>query len=98
MEKTVIAVLAAMGAAAAATPGHAATSAELDSAMAASSFSDLLRPVPNAVAMLKVADEQDPITPEAGVELAQYYHHHHHRRWRFYHHHHHHHHYRRFNY
>jgi hypothetical protein len=58
----------------------------------AQSFAELLRPIPNAIERLKIADAD-----EAGGQprfiKAQYYnnhHHHHHYRRRHYHHHHHH--------
>ncbi|HEY3677492.1 MAG TPA: hypothetical protein VGL45_02150 [Bradyrhizobium sp.] len=42
------------------------------------SYSDLLEPIPNAVAVLKVLDERAPASAEGNVQLAQFYHHHHH--------------------
>src|SRR3984893_3241279 len=69
----------------------------------ARSYSELLQPIPNAVALLMAADsvngapgktesEQKP-----DMQLAQYYpHHHHHHHYRRYHHHHHHHHHHRY--
>ncbi len=67
------------------------------SAQAATSYADLLRPIPNALAQLRASE---PAAPGAHVEEAQFlapYHHHHHHRYyrrhrRYYHHHHHHHH------
>jgi hypothetical protein len=57
----------------------------------ASSFNDLLKPIPNAARLLKAIDESGPAKPAevaSDVQVAQfvypYYHHHHH------HHHHHH--------
>lgn len=63
-----------------------------DAALTASSFADLLNPIPNAVALLKNSDEALAAqgSESAKVELAQYYHHHNHYRRFFYHHHHHH--------
>lgn len=68
----------------------------------ASSFAELLEPIPNAASLLRAVDQAQPgPTAEANVQLAQlyYYHHHHHhhhhhfwRRYRHHHHHHHHHH------
>jgi len=61
----------------------------------ASSFSDLLKPVPNAMAALRAVDDAAPVRPGAdGVQLARrhHHHHHHHHRMRRHHHHHHHHH------
>ena len=74
----------------------------------ASSYGDLLAPIPNAVALLRAVDmagaanagvtEQSELS--SGVQVAQYHHHHHRYRYRYryrrYHHHHHHHRYRRY--
>jgi len=50
----------------------------------ASSFTDLLEPIPNAVALLQVVDEAGPISSaDENIQQVQFYHHHHH------HHHHH---------
>ena len=97
-----VAGVATMGSAQAAT-GPADNSSD---ALQASSYADLLAPVPNAVEALK-ADDARAQEAAAEVQLAQYYpypypppyyryrhhhHHHHHAYWRRYHHHHHHHH------
>jgi hypothetical protein len=71
----------------------------------ANSFSDLLEPIPNAVALLQAVDENAPaVSRDENVQLAQYHHDHHHSQYRRYaprvvvvpryrrHHHHHHHH------
>jgi hypothetical protein len=92
-----------LGALVAGTQAHAALpTASPQSVLAASSYAELLRPIPNALATLKALD-----APEARVEEAQYYpyyyrpppiayyhhhHHHHHHRYYYHHHHHHHHH------
>ena len=95
-----VAGLATMSAAQAAT--HPAPSPA--EALQASSYADLLTPIPNAAALLK-ADAASARQP-AEMQLAQVYytpypppyayyhhhHHHHHRYWRRYSHHHHHHH------
>ncbi len=60
--------------------------------MAAASYADLLKPIPNAVETLKASDAVLSSEDGAKVEMAQYYHHHHHHHFfhrRFYHHHHH---------
>ncbi len=94
MDKTVIGLVAAIGAFTAMAPAQAEVSAALNDAMQASTFGDLLRPIPNAAALLKIADEQQPVSSDRGVQLAQdYHHHHHHHHRRRYHHHHHHHYY-----
>jgi hypothetical protein len=62
----------------------------------ANSFADLLDPIPNAAALLRVVDESAPAsTADENIQLAQYHHHHHHHHHhrRRHHHHHHHHHY-----
>jgi hypothetical protein len=96
-----VAGVATMGSAQAAT-GPASNTSE---ALEASSYADLLAPVPNAVEALKADDAARAREAAAEVQLAQYYpypypppyyyyhrHHHHHAYWRRYHHHHHHHH------
>jgi hypothetical protein len=93
-----------------AIPAQAATAAPptYQDAMQASSYADLLKPTPNASALLKAStdariSDSEPGT-QARVQQAQfwvqigprrpwYYHHHHHHHW-YYHHHHHHHYYR----
>ena len=109
MDKTLVCLVSAVGALAAAGPASAAVSAApLADAMRATSYADLLKPIPNAVALMKqaVADdaERDAATlatePQATVQDVQViilpnHHHHHHRyyrRHRHYHYHHHHHH------
>ena len=58
----------------------------------ASSFADLLEPIPNAAALLRAVDESAPgSSADENVQLAQFYYHHHH-------HHHHHSQYRRYRY
>jgi hypothetical protein len=93
MDKTIAGLIGAMGALAAATPSHAAvqTPMDMDSAMTAHSYADLLRPIPNAAALLK-ASARVAVTPaafvpgesgQAQIETVQYdqpvaHHHHHH--------------------
>ena len=101
-----------VGAVAALTSIDAAQAATQDAPalavpLRAASYSDLLTPIANALAVLK-ADDQARSQGAAGesadkVEVAQvFYHHHHHHHYhhryiiRRYHHHHHHHHYRRY--
>ncbi len=99
MDKTVTSLIAALSAVAAAAPSHAApvAPAAVHQALEFSSYADLLKPIPNAVAILKQAAEAEEATSSDGqatVETVQFYHHHHHRyfRRRYYHHHYHHHH------
>ena len=103
MDKSIAGLIGAVGAMAAATPAMAATNAapQLDEVMQVTSYADLLKPIPNAVAMKQAYDEAQAARPaEPEVMTIQYYHHHHHhhhyrywrRRWHHHHHHHHHHH------
>jgi hypothetical protein len=86
MDKSIAGLLGAVSALALAAPSHAAVGPnDLDSAMSASSYADLLKPIPNARALLEVAslqDEQAPAQEAAfdsnAVEQVQYHHHHHH--------------------
>jgi len=55
-----------------------------DDVLKASSYAELLEPIPNAGALLQAIDEAAPPKADSNVQLAQFYHHHHH------HHHHHH--------
>jgi hypothetical protein len=97
MDKTVAGLIGAMSALVAAVPGQAAMSRPLtvEAAMEASSYADLLRPIPNALALLRAAAaaqaESGSTAPvsegEATVQEVQFHHHHHYRR-RHYHHHH----------
>ncbi len=88
MDKKIAGLLGAV--AGVATLGAAHATPAPANPMAASSYADLLAPVPNAVEALKTDNEARTQAPE-GVQLAQYHHHHHHHYRR---HHHHHHHYR----
>lgn len=112
MEKKIAGLLGAVAALGALTTAQAAPApaALPTDPLQANSYSDLLEPIPNAVAVLKVVDERGPASADANVQLAQYHHHHHHHHhhshWRrgpmivigrhrhHHHHHHHHHHYR----
>ena len=97
MDKAVTGLIAALSAVAAAVPSQAApaTPAAVRQALEFSSYADLLKPIPNAVAILQAAEAEEalPSDGQARVETVQFYHHHHHRYFRrhFYHHHHHHH-------
>jgi hypothetical protein len=106
MEKKIAGLLGAVAALGTLTSAHAAPVPT--DPLQANSYAELLEPIPNAAAVLKVVDEQAPA--DANIQLAQYHHHHHHHHhshWRrgpvvvigrhrhHHHHHHHHHHYRR---
>ena len=89
MEKRVAGLLGAVAAIGTLTTAQAAPApaAEPTSVLQANSYAELLQPIPNAAATLKVIDERAPTaSAEPRVQLAQMHHHHHH---------HHHHHYRR---
>ena len=105
MDRTVAGLIGAVAALSAATPSQAAAPApqSIDAALQAGSYADLLKPIPNALALIKTSETRAELLPtaragEAPVEQAQLVvvqHHHHHRyyhRRRHYHHHHHHHH------
>ena len=113
MDKTVAGLIGAVTLLAAADPALAAMPAPtgLKAAMQAESYADLLKPIPDAVTLLKESDEaaakadlaKAELLPaasegEATVQEAQYYyHHHHHHHHRFYRRfYHHHHHHQRF--
>ncbi|MGA2637842.1 hypothetical protein [Methylocella sp.] len=92
----VMSLVGTMDAALAATPADSSQGA----LPKAGSYSELLDPIPNAVALLAAADAAGAQAPQAGektppegVQVAQNYHHHHHhqRNHRRHHHHHHHH-------
>ena len=93
-----VTALTALGAAQAATPQTGAAG----EGPRASSYADLLNPIPNAVAALQEDDAaHDAKASTAGVKVAEDHHHHHHHRYhrrvivikphRHHHHHHHHH-------
>ncbi|MGB8399661.1 hypothetical protein, partial [Bradyrhizobium sp.] len=94
MEKKIAGLLGAMAtlaachaAEAAPPPGPVPTDV-----LRANSFADLLKPIPNAAAVLRAVDESRPgSSADDNVQLAQFYRHHHH-------HHHHHSFYRRYDY
>ena len=103
MEKRVAALLGAVAAIGTLSTAQAAPdpASEPTGVLQANSYAELLQPIPNAAATLKVIDERTPAaSAEARVQLAQAHHHHHHhhhrtiaiRRHRHHHHHHHHHH------
>jgi hypothetical protein len=108
MDKKIAGLLGAAAALGAFNPAQAAPSPAPSDVLRASSFADLLEPIPNAAALLQAVDESAPVQP-ANIELAQlvvvgrhHHHHHHHHAYRRaprivigprrHHHHHHHHH------
>lgn len=80
MDKTIVGVLSALGALAVAGPTHASgRPASVDDVMQAQSYADLLKPIPNAAAVLRDADAAPRAqTDDAHLVPAGYYHHHHH--------------------
>ena len=105
MDKSIIGLVAAIGAATPLAGAQAAVVSSEDAvhSLRAASVADLLEPIPNAVAVLAALDAaaktQAAANPTKGVQVAQWHHHHHHYRRHHHHHHyyyhHHHHHYRR---
>lgn len=104
MDKTVAGLIGAVSALAASGAAHAtaAPRAELAQAMQVNSYADLLKPIPNALALQAAFAEaqasEGPASALPEVMTVQYYHHHHHHHHRYYrrhYHHHHHHHHRR---
>jgi hypothetical protein len=99
MDKTLAGLIGAMGALAASAPAHATNAVPQPAdPLQATSYADLLRPIPNALAALQQVQAQEAIAPvlprSAGIEQADWHdhHHHHHHRVIVRHHHHHHHH------
>lgn len=91
MDKKIAGLLGAAAALSVTTgAGTQAAPAEQSGLAAATTYADLLKPVPNAVAALN-DDDAARAQAKPQVELAQFGHHHHHHHG-FYHHHHHHHH------
>jgi hypothetical protein len=96
MDKKIAGLLGAAAALTAVSSAQAAIPASKP--QPASTYRDLLEPIPNALALVKDEDSKRIETPANGeMRLAQHHHHHHHRWYRrFYHHHHHHHHHQRY--
>jgi hypothetical protein len=98
MDKRLAGLLGAAAALGALSTAQAAPApaTEPSDVLQANSYADLLQPIPNAAATLKVIDEGTlTASAEPRVQLAQMHHHHHHhhhhhfRRHRHHHHHHH---------
>ena len=70
-------------------PGQAVASTAPTTPPTPQSYAELLDPIPNALALLRI-DDASHAQQTAPVQVAQYYDHHHHHRYRRYHHHHHH--------
>ncbi len=93
MDKSIIGLLSVASALALIGGAQAEPALTVSGVQPATSFAELLDPIPNAVELLN-ADNQRAASNAATVErpivVAQYYHHHHHYHHRYYHHHHHH--------
>jgi hypothetical protein len=96
MDKTIVGLIGALSALAAADAARAATPVppNANEVLTASSFGELLEPIPNALALLQAVDEAKAKAGSEAenrdVKLAQLYyyprhhhhhHHHHHHRW-----------------
>ncbi len=97
MDKSIAGLIGAVSVlAAGSAQAAAAAPVQLDQVMRATSYADLLRPVPNALAVLRAQSELPAPAPTddatAMLRKVQYHHHHHHHHRRHHHHHHHHHH------
>jgi hypothetical protein len=100
MDKNMAGLIAAVGALVAGSAQAANTPPlAVNPVLQATSYADLLKPIPNALEVLKAQNEASPATfggdEQPKVETVQYHHHHHHHHHRYrrvYHHHHHHHH------
>jgi hypothetical protein len=97
LDKTIMGLLGGVSALAllGGPQASAASTVEVDALQPASSFAELLDPIPNAEKVLRAEDERR--AADAAVEnpivVADYYHHHHHYHHHYHHHHHHHHYY-----
>jgi hypothetical protein len=92
MDKTIVGLLSGASALALMGGAQAAPPAVEPAIQPASSFAELLEPIPNAVERLNADNQRaasDAAADEHPVQLAQYYHHHHHHHYYHYHHHHH---------
>lgn len=97
MDKKIAGLLGAVAALGTVSTTNAAPLVPPQEVLKASSYADLLQPILNAAATLKVVDERDgAVRDEAKLQTVQYHHHHHHHHRtvvikRRHHHHHHHH-------
>jgi hypothetical protein len=80
MDKKIAGLLGAVAAVSTMTGAQVATQpASTSDALQASSYGDLLAPVPNAVAALNADNAaRAQMPPVEGVKVARYHHHHHH--------------------
>jgi hypothetical protein len=89
MEKKIAGLIGAVAALGTFSAAQAAPTPAPAEILKASSFADLLEPIPDAVALLRVIDEAAPPTTDDNVQLAQltigighHHHHHHHSQYR----------------
>ncbi len=109
MDKNLAGLIGVVSALVATAPASAATAhpVTIESALLARSYADLLKPIPNALALLKASDAaqaesaSEPTVPASQgmiedvqfiIRLPHHHHHHHHHHHRRWRHHHHHHH------
>lgn len=77
MDKTIAGLLGAVGALVAAAPAEATPlQPTLDAVLHASGYSELLRPMPNSLAILRAMDEAASKDPVVRVEDRDHHHHH----------------------
>jgi hypothetical protein len=90
MDKKIAGLLGAVAALGTLNAAEAAPTPIPTDVLRANSYADLLEPIPNAVALLRVVDKFAPEPATENVQVAQFYHHHHHHHHHsFYRHHHH---------
>jgi hypothetical protein len=94
MEKTSIALVAALGTVVAASPVQASAPTGPDTVLSVTSIAELLNPIPNALEKLRIVQAQDQAASDeiqvAETLIIKHHHHHHHHHYRPHHHHHHH--------
>lgn len=80
MDKKIVGLLGAVSALASLNPAQAATSPDPSEVLKASSFADLLQPIPNAMEKLQAVDEtgSPPKVRMAQFFIEHHHHHHHH--------------------
>jgi hypothetical protein len=79
MDKKIAGLLGAAAALGTLNTAQAAPAPAPSDMLRASSFADLLEPIPNAASLLQAIDESTPAqSADDNVQLAQFYHHHHH--------------------
>ena len=90
MDRKVVGLIGAVGVLASGEASQAAVAPpqSIEAAMQVHSYADLLRPIPNAVALAAQREPVPPAPSEGPIEKAQvvilhhHHHHHHHHHWR----------------